>query len=46
MWPDFDKADLAEAVREFHRRERRFGTVGVPVPVEERMEERVGVGAG
>ena len=27
MWPDFDAADLAEAVREFHRRERRFGTV-------------------
>jgi len=27
MWPDFGAADLAEAVREFHRRERRFGTV-------------------
>jgi undecaprenyl diphosphate synthase len=27
MWPDFGPADLAEAVREFHRRERRFGTV-------------------
>ena len=46
MWPDFDKADLAEAVREFHRRERRFGTVPVPVPVEKRVEERVGLGAG
>ena len=26
MWPDFDREDLAAAVREFHRRERRFGT--------------------
>ena len=25
MWPDFSTADLAEAVREFHGRERRFG---------------------
>jgi undecaprenyl diphosphate synthase len=30
MWPDFGPADLAEAVREFHRRERRFGTVPGP----------------
>jgi undecaprenyl diphosphate synthase len=27
MWPDFDPADLARAVREFTHRERRFGTV-------------------
>jgi undecaprenyl diphosphate synthase len=27
MWPDFGAVDLAEAVREFHRRERRFGTI-------------------
>jgi undecaprenyl diphosphate synthase len=27
MWPDFTAADLAEAVAEFHRRERRFGAV-------------------
>jgi undecaprenyl diphosphate synthase len=27
MWPDFGAADLEEAVREFRRRERRFGTV-------------------
>jgi len=27
MWPDFGAADLAAAVREFHARERRFGTV-------------------
>jgi undecaprenyl diphosphate synthase len=25
MWPDFDAADLAGAMDEFHRRERRFG---------------------
>jgi undecaprenyl diphosphate synthase len=29
MWPDFSAADLAEAVRDFHRRERRFGAVPV-----------------
>jgi undecaprenyl diphosphate synthase len=27
MWPDFDEADLDEAVAEFHHRERRFGAV-------------------
>jgi undecaprenyl diphosphate synthase len=27
MWPDFDESTLAAAVREFHGRERRFGTV-------------------
>ncbi len=27
MWPDFEGKDLEEAVREFHRRERRFGRV-------------------
>jgi undecaprenyl diphosphate synthase len=27
MWPDFDAAALAEAVAEFHHRERRFGRV-------------------
>jgi len=31
MWPDFGPADLAAAVAEFHRRERRFG--GVPAVV-------------
>jgi len=25
MWPDFDANDLADALRSFHRRERRFG---------------------
>ena len=27
MWPDFGKAELLEAIQEFHRRERRFGNV-------------------
>ena len=27
MWPDFEARDLEEALREFHRRERRFGRV-------------------
>jgi undecaprenyl diphosphate synthase len=29
MWPDFDESDLRGAVEEFHRRERRFGGLGV-----------------
>ncbi len=29
MWPDFDAGALAEAVAEFHRRERRFGRVPI-----------------
>jgi undecaprenyl diphosphate synthase len=35
MWPDFDAADLAEALASFHQRERRFGggTSLVPEPV-------------
>jgi len=31
MWPDFGKEDLAAAIREFHARERRFGSVPVAV---------------
>jgi undecaprenyl diphosphate synthase len=27
MWPEFSTEDLASAVDEFHRRERRFGAV-------------------
>ena len=27
MWPDFDAADLAAVMREFHARERRFGRI-------------------
>jgi undecaprenyl diphosphate synthase len=29
LWPDFSREDFAEALREFHRRERRYGAVGV-----------------
>ena len=29
MWPDFDAADLAAAVRDFRSRDRRFGQVAV-----------------
>ncbi len=32
MWPEFDRSDLAAAVNEFRRRERRFGAVPAPVP--------------
>jgi undecaprenyl diphosphate synthase len=28
LWPDFSRDDLAEAINEFHRRERRFGATG------------------
>jgi len=28
LWPDFSKEDLAEAIAEYERRERRFGRVG------------------
>jgi undecaprenyl diphosphate synthase len=30
LWPDFRKADLAVALSDFHRRERRFGGIGQP----------------
>ncbi|HKH46692.1 MAG TPA: di-trans,poly-cis-decaprenylcistransferase [Thermoanaerobaculia bacterium] len=30
MWPDFGATDLAEAIRDFQHRERRFGRVGPP----------------
>ena len=32
MWPEFDEAALDAAVDEFHRRERRFGSVPAPIP--------------
>jgi undecaprenyl diphosphate synthase len=38
MWPDFTAADLAEAVREFQSRDRRFGRV----PEAEKENRRVG----
>jgi undecaprenyl diphosphate synthase len=28
LWPDFTKQDLEDAIREFHRRERRYGASG------------------
>jgi undecaprenyl diphosphate synthase len=28
LWPDFTKQDLEDAIREFHRRERRYGACG------------------
>jgi undecaprenyl diphosphate synthase len=28
MWPDFDRSDLAAAVEEFRRRDRRYGSLG------------------
>ncbi len=28
LWPDFSKSDLEFALHDFHRRERRYGTVG------------------
>ena len=31
LWPDFDAADLAAAVRDFRGRERRFGAVPQPL---------------
>ena len=31
MWPDFGTDDLASAVEEFRRRDRRFGRVAVAV---------------
>lgn len=27
LWPDFSRADLDEAIRDFHRRERRYGAL-------------------
>jgi undecaprenyl diphosphate synthase len=46
MWPDFGAADLAEALREFHARERRFGKVtpvaAAPTPMQ-RETRRAGL---
>jgi undecaprenyl diphosphate synthase len=30
LWPDFSRAELEAALREYQRRERRFGRVGAP----------------
>jgi undecaprenyl diphosphate synthase len=29
LWPDFSKQDFEDAIREYHGRERRYGTTGV-----------------
>ena len=29
LWPDFSKQDFEDAIREYHGRERRYGTAGV-----------------
>jgi undecaprenyl diphosphate synthase len=29
LWPDFSRSDLEAAISEFHRRDRRYGAVGV-----------------
>ncbi len=31
LWPDFDEAALDEAIRDFSRRERRFGKTSAQV---------------
>ncbi len=33
LWPDFSKEDLAEAIAEYERRERRFGRIDAPAAV-------------
>ncbi len=33
LWPDFEAGDFAEAVREFHSRDRRFGRIPEPIAV-------------
>lgn len=32
MWPEYRPADLSQALREFHRRERRFGAIPALIP--------------
>jgi undecaprenyl diphosphate synthase len=32
MWPEFDEADLDQALTDFSRRHRRFGAVPEPAP--------------
>ena len=45
MWPDFGAADLADALREFHARERRFGRVTAAAPDEPARRQVEVVGA-
>jgi undecaprenyl diphosphate synthase len=39
MWPDFDSSDLKQALKQYHRRERRFGGV-MPPPAPATSHER------
>jgi undecaprenyl diphosphate synthase len=39
MWPDFTAADLAEAIREFRRRDRRVGRVREAAVVTAKVQE-------
>ena len=34
MWPEFKPVDLRKALSDFHRRDRRFGTIGVTTDAE------------
>lgn len=34
LWPDFNRAELLRAIQDFQRRERRFGGLSEPEPVE------------
>lgn len=38
-WPDFRRADLYEAIRDFQRRERRFGLTGAQLRQEDGVSE-------
>jgi undecaprenyl diphosphate synthase len=40
LWPDFDVADLHEAVASYQARERRFGLVGKPAAPEPAAQQR------
>ena len=39
LWPDFNKAELLRAIREYGKRERRFGGLSAAAAVEEVPEE-------
>jgi len=35
LWPDFTRAELLEAILDYQRRDRRFGGLGQPAPLED-----------
>lgn len=41
LWPDFTGADLANAVRDFQMRDRRFGAIAISEEEAEAREERM-----